>query len=103
MTVEKSLENINTIEKSAEALIQQASQSAALTIKKTNDKLEKEISENEKLFRDEAAELVRLAGEQAQEEARRIATISLQEISILKESALVKIPAAKTEIVKCLS
>ena len=103
MTVEKTLENINIIEEKAEALMQQARQSAAFTIKKTNEKLEKEILKNEKLFRDEAAELVRLAGEQAQEEARRIATISLQEISALKESTLVKIPAAKTKIVKCLS
>ena len=43
MTVEKTLENINSIEERAEALVRQARQSAALTIKKTNEKLEKEI------------------------------------------------------------
>ena len=103
MTVEKTLENINIIEEKAEALIQQARQSAALTIKKTNEKLEEEILENEKVFRDEATELVRGVEEQARAEARHIAAISRKEISALKESTLVKILAAKTEIVKCLS
>ena len=103
MTVEKTLENINIIEKKAEALIQQARQSTALTIKKTNDKLEKEILENEKVFRDEATELVRGVEERARAEAQRIADISLQDISALKKSTLVKILAAKTEIIKCLS
>jgi len=103
MTVEKTLENINSIEERAEALVRQARQSAALTIKKTNEKLEKEILENDKIFRDEATELIRQAEEQAREEAQRIAGISLQEISALKESTPAKIPAAKREIVKCLS